>query len=126
MKSYVAIDHCASCGKPIGVLMDRGIKDTFDDSQKYTSGDLCDECQEEYEKGQKTLAEGGLAFRCDECGIRGFVIKSEGTREFIEEAREIARREHDWPDDRPLGINFECCQQHISMGIPCPEGISEC
>lgn len=88
-KSYVGMMVCARCGEPIGVLLDKRLKNTFSAGENYSDGSLCDECQEEHDKIKKALDEGGIAWKCDTCDTCGVLIYAEDTAELIDHFREV-------------------------------------
>lgn len=111
-KSYVGMTGCVRCGKPLGVILDRRLKDTFEEGQVYNSGEMCDECKEEEAKFAKIVSEGGIFFRCSQCETVGVIALSDNTRPLIEYVRKQAH--HDDPDwmTKPCGVEFAKCYMH--------------
>lgn len=116
-KSYVGMLVCARCGEPVGVLLDRRLKDTFENGKNYSDGHtLCDKCEKEVTEFENIVAAGGIYFQCTKCKAAG-VIKYEGAsedaRRMIEavRAQQFGRGTVGWMS-MPVGIEFDSCDQH--------------
>lgn len=68
-------------------------------------GDLCKKCEEELTLHRSIVEEGGVYFRCKECGCNG-VIK--GDSELAKEVRQSSGIEA----PNPVGFEFDNCSQH--------------
>ncbi len=54
-KSYVGMAKCPVCGKDSGIVMDKRLKDTFEDGEYYAQ--YCKECNDVLVKGGKFIIE---------------------------------------------------------------------
>jgi predicted RNA-binding Zn-ribbon protein involved in translation (DUF1610 family) len=111
-KSYVGLLACPRCGETTGVALDRRLRDTFEDGKLY-AGDLCPKCQNEVKEISQIARNGGLAFKCEECGIEGAIRPDGGAKEFCDMVRH-KQFGHDDPEwqSKPLGLIFEKCDEH--------------
>lgn len=94
-------DTCGKCKQTLR----GGSRERIEDDEKLPSSNLCDECVKEIQKYKNIVTEGGVYFRCKQCGSEG-VIKGES--EYAKHAREYAKI---FPPD-PMGIEMENCSEH--------------
>lgn len=104
-KSYVGLMGCPNCGKPTGVLLDRRMRETFEDGKVYAGDDLCDECKEKMDEAQKIVEQGGVYFRCSACGTEGAIRLTDSSRELVEYIRGKGK----------VGVEFNRCSQHTPV-----------
>jgi len=117
MKSCVGMMACARCGKEIGVVLDRRLRETFEHTKRYATGDICDDCQAEVEAQQAAVAAGGVYFKCLACDIGGVIqAKSEGARELCDDVRraQFGEADPDWRT-KSVGLEFTKCQEHQAL-----------
>lgn len=73
--------RCPKCG---GRSFDRDRE--LSDGERIPSGDLCDKCKAQLEELKQVVEEGGVFWRCSDCGSEGAIRKSD----FADEVRKAA------------------------------------
>lgn len=70
---------------------------------------ICNKCSAEIEKFSKMLKEGGLPFRCAECGLSGIAPDSDYVRKYRKRALQegLIKNIND-----SFGIEFSTCKEH--------------
>lgn len=111
-KSYVGLMACPRCGEPTGVVLDRRLRDTFEDGKRY-AGELCKSCQEELALFEQVVERGGIYFQCKQCGREGVIKYSASSAEFCEWVRkqQFGEDDPDWKH-KPVGVELYRCDQH--------------
>lgn len=105
-KEFVGMLHCARCGEPIGVALDRRLRKTFEQGVKYSDGKtLCDACEKEDAKMKAIVDEGGIYFRCLNCKAEGAIMYAADTKELIDKVRKVSGIAKG-----AVGIEFHHCQ----------------
>lgn len=92
-------DKCGKCGEQLFDAKVEPIREHED-----LPGGLCTECEKEVTEHAKIVAEGGVYFRCAQCGRQG-VIKA---NEFAAEVRKHLKT----PTPKPCGVEFQKCEEH--------------
>jgi len=114
-KSHVTMLICPQCGKSVGVVMDRRMRETFEDGVPVVDDKPCDECRKELESFAKIVAEGGIYFKCEKCNRDGVIRLTDSSREFVEDVRHsIFGDDPEWKT-KPCGVEFTACNQHGEM-----------
>jgi len=91
---------CQKCGS----RYDRGWERRELSEFEKLPGSLCADCEKEIEEHQELVAQGGVYWRCAECGKQG-VIRAGDYASAVRESAKIAA-----PD--PVGVEFERCSEH--------------
>jgi hypothetical protein len=111
--SFVGMMCCERCGKETGVIMDRRLRNTFENGKLYANG-LCDDCEKELIEFKSIVENGGIYFRCAQCKADGVIKLNDNTRSLIEEVREkqFGRDDPEWMS-KAVGIEFDKCSWHV-------------
>jgi len=89
-------ENCGKCKTNL-----RGGKvDRIEDNERLPGG-LCEACEQEVMEHKRLVEEGGVYFKCSECGIEG-VIRAEAPL-----AQEV-RKEMNIPAPAPCGVEITC------------------
>ncbi len=97
---------CKNCGESALV------EEAIGDNEKLCGG-LCTKCEEELESFQQIVADGGLHFRCKECGRQGVITACKKTQDIRERGLEMGLIK---TIDAEMGIEFEKCVEHAVQG----------
>jgi hypothetical protein len=102
---------CGRCSKPMTGGRTRPIRK----KEPVPSHVACPKCAEEIRGEQTIVTNGGLFFRCKECGKTGIVLPESGVK-----IRADIGKGYEKPDEHgkylACGIEFKACKQHDGTG----------
>lgn len=111
--NYNSIKECVGCGARVvgptkecacGCRNYRVVRE-LDAHEKLTSSSLCDACAAELKEHEAIVADGGIYFKCDQCGSSGVIRGSA-------QLAQALRRKTGKAAPEPIGVRFETCEQH--------------
>lgn len=106
---------CAGCGtlligntlrEPCGKCGDTGPHELIGHVEEHEKlpGSFCKSCEEEIKLHKAIVKDGGVYFRCQECGKQGVIRPNEFAA--------AVRKTHGLTNGEPCGVEFSKCSEH--------------